>query len=130
MEHSPGTSVETFVTFLTAAQLKRMHETEGAYFLNELTRLDLHVGLSLEAFRWDTALLVPLMCGLLLPSDNIVQLEGMHEKEGACNLACADAPGPACQAVFQLMGKPASNLLGSVDFRDITMHSDFWPPAL
>ena len=53
LEHSPGTTVETFVTFLTAAQLKRMHETEGAYFLNELTRLDLHVGLSLEAFRWD-----------------------------------------------------------------------------
>ena len=51
LEHSPGTVVETFVTFLTAAQLKRMHETEGAYFLNELTQLDLHVGLSLEAFR-------------------------------------------------------------------------------
>ena len=41
------------MTFLTAAQLKRMHETEGAYFLNELTKLDLHVGLSLEAFRCD-----------------------------------------------------------------------------
>lgn len=39
------------MTFLTAAQLKRMHQTEGAYFLNELTQLDLHVGLSLEAFR-------------------------------------------------------------------------------
>lgn len=51
LEHSPGTTVETFVTFLTAEQLKRMHETEGAYFLNELTNLDLHVGLSLEAFR-------------------------------------------------------------------------------
>ena len=51
LEHSPGTTVETFVTFLTAAQLTRMHETEGAYFLNELTKLDLHVGLSLEAFR-------------------------------------------------------------------------------
>ena len=55
LEHSPGTTVETFVTFLTAAQLKRMHETEGAYFLNELTHLDLHVGLSLEAFRWDAS---------------------------------------------------------------------------
>ena len=51
LEHSPGTTVETFVTFLTAAQLKRMHETEGAYFLNEHTHLDLHVGLSLEAYR-------------------------------------------------------------------------------
>ena len=51
LEHSPGTTVETFVTFLTTAQLKRMHETEGAYYLNELTNLDLHVGLSLEAFR-------------------------------------------------------------------------------
>lgn len=51
LEHSPGTTVETFVTFLTAAQLQRMHETEGAYVLVELSNLDLAVGLSLEAFR-------------------------------------------------------------------------------
>ena len=51
LEHSPGTTVETFVTFLTAAQLQRMHETEGAYVLVELRNLHLAVGLSLEAFR-------------------------------------------------------------------------------
>ena len=51
LEHSPGTTVETFVTFLTAAQLQRMHETEGAYVIVELSNLDLAVGLSLEAFR-------------------------------------------------------------------------------
>ena len=44
--------VEVFVTFLTARQLQRMHETEGAYFLNRLHGLSLHLGLSLEAVRW------------------------------------------------------------------------------
>ena len=43
--------MELFVTFLTEAQLQRMHETEGAYFLNRLRRLSLHLGLSLEAYR-------------------------------------------------------------------------------
>ena len=52
LEYSPGTVVEIFVTFLTAPQLKRMHETEGAYFLTELRQVQLHLGLSLEAFRW------------------------------------------------------------------------------
>ncbi|KAK9917227.1 hypothetical protein WJX75_002070 [Coccomyxa subellipsoidea] len=51
LEYSPGTAVEIFVTFLTAPQLKRMHETEGAYFLTELRQVQLHLGLSLEAFR-------------------------------------------------------------------------------
>ena len=67
LEHSPGTTVETFVTFLTTIQLKRMHETEGAYYLNELTNLDLHVGLSLEAFRWDPFFLpLSFKSGMLL----------------------------------------------------------------
>ncbi|BDA46287.1 hypothetical protein COCOBI_08-3790 [Coccomyxa sp. Obi] len=51
LEYSPGTAVEIFVTFLTAPQLQRMHETEGAYFLTELRQVQLHLGLSLEAFR-------------------------------------------------------------------------------
>ncbi len=51
LEYSPGTAVEIFVTFLTAPQLQRMHETEGAYFLTELRQVQLHLGLSLEAYR-------------------------------------------------------------------------------
>ena len=52
LERSEATAVEVFVTFLTARQLQRMHETEGAYYLNRLHGLTLHLGLSLEGFRW------------------------------------------------------------------------------
>ncbi len=48
--------MELFVTFLTEPQLQRMHETEGAYFLNRLRGLSLHLGLSLEAIRCATSL--------------------------------------------------------------------------
>ena len=51
LEHSPGTAVEIFVTYLTSTQLQRMHETEGAYFLVELRGLQLYLGTSLEAHR-------------------------------------------------------------------------------
>ena len=57
------------MTFLTAAQLKRMHETEGAYFLNELTQLDLHVGSSLEAFR---CAVLPLSPNMRSPTRKLV----------------------------------------------------------
>eukprot|EP01023_Acetabularia_acetabulum_P043345 TRINITY_DN4326_c1_g1_i2.p2 TRINITY_DN4326_c1_g1~~TRINITY_DN4326_c1_g1_i2.p2 ORF type:complete len:201 (-),score=26.51 TRINITY_DN4326_c1_g1_i2:70-672(-) len=47
LEHSPGTLVEVFVTFLTPKLLQRMHETEGAYFLMEIDEVDLQLGTSI-----------------------------------------------------------------------------------
>ena len=54
--------MEVFVTFLTAPQLQRMHETEGAYLLNRLHGLTLHLGLSLEGFRWGTGAWLGFIC--------------------------------------------------------------------
>lgn len=45
---SPGTHVELFVTHLTPAQAKRMHETEGAYNLQRLTNVALREGAGIE----------------------------------------------------------------------------------
>ena len=51
LEHSPGTNVALFVTYLTPPLLERMHATEGAYNLCELHEVQLHLGLGLEEFR-------------------------------------------------------------------------------
>ena len=51
LEHSPGTNVALFVTYLTPPLLERMHETEGAYNLCELHEVQLHLGLGLKDFR-------------------------------------------------------------------------------
>ena len=50
LEHSPGTNVALFVTYLTPPLLERMHATEGAYNLCELHEVQLHLGLGLEDF--------------------------------------------------------------------------------
>src|SRR5262249_30238750 len=38
-QQSPGTAVTVFVQWLTPAQLERMHETEGGYDYDRLTRI-------------------------------------------------------------------------------------------
>eukprot|EP01025_Chloroclados_australasicus_P039045 TRINITY_DN4032_c0_g1_i1.p2 TRINITY_DN4032_c0_g1~~TRINITY_DN4032_c0_g1_i1.p2 ORF type:complete len:367 (-),score=19.22 TRINITY_DN4032_c0_g1_i1:243-1343(-) len=48
LEHSPGTLVEVFVTYLTPKLLQRMHETEGAYNLMEIDDVDLQLGTSID----------------------------------------------------------------------------------
>jgi hypothetical protein len=48
LEHSPGTDVALFVTYLTPALQQRMHETEGAYNLVRLEGIMLLEGLSLQ----------------------------------------------------------------------------------
>jgi hypothetical protein len=40
-QHSPGTDVTVFVTWLTGPQLERMHETEGNYTYDRLSRIRL-----------------------------------------------------------------------------------------
>jgi hypothetical protein len=45
---SPGTHVELFVTHLTPAQARRMHETEGAYNLQRLSNVALREGAGIE----------------------------------------------------------------------------------
>ena len=51
LEHSPGTVVSLFVTFLSSALLERMHQTEGAYDLCELDNIELRMGVSPEDWR-------------------------------------------------------------------------------
>ena len=51
LEHSPGTQVAVYVTFLTPDLLERMDATEGAYDLCELFNIHLHLGLSLQDFE-------------------------------------------------------------------------------
>lgn len=48
LEHSPGTSVSVFITYLTPALQQRMHETEGAYNLVRLDEVQLLEGLGLQ----------------------------------------------------------------------------------
>lgn len=48
LEHSPGTSVSVFITYLTPVLQQRMHETEGAYHLCRLDEVQLLEGLSLQ----------------------------------------------------------------------------------
>eukprot|EP00878_Enallax_costatus_P035078 GHUV01039049.1.p1 GENE.GHUV01039049.1~~GHUV01039049.1.p1 ORF type:complete len:465 (+),score=115.48 GHUV01039049.1:190-1584(+) len=48
LEHSPGTSVAVFITYLTPLLQQRMHETEGAYNLCKLTDVQLLEGVSLQ----------------------------------------------------------------------------------
>eukprot|EP00803_Ostreobium_quekettii_P006300 evm.model.scf_1577.4 EVM.evm.TU.scf_1577.4 scf_1577:20380-24830(-) len=50
LEHSPGTAVCLFVTFLTDQLLRRMHETEGAYDVCQLRNVHLHLGASPESW--------------------------------------------------------------------------------
>jgi hypothetical protein len=71
LEHSSGTAAEIFVTYLTAQQLQRMHETEGAYFLNELQGLELHLGLSLEAHGCAPNQASPGRCISLAPMQGV-----------------------------------------------------------
>lgn len=52
LEHSPGTDVAVFATYLTPALQQRMHETEGAYSLVALRGVSLREGLSLQQHRW------------------------------------------------------------------------------
>ncbi len=50
LRHSPGTRVTLFVTWLTPAQEKRMHETEiapGNYHFGELENIELHLDMGL-----------------------------------------------------------------------------------
>ena len=51
LEVSPGTAVELFVTFLAPDLLEHMHSTEGSYDLVRLSKIRLHLGSSLSAFR-------------------------------------------------------------------------------
>ena len=48
LEHSSGTSVAVFITYLTPLLQQRMHETEGAYNLCKLTDVQLLEGVSLQ----------------------------------------------------------------------------------
>jgi hypothetical protein len=48
LEHSPGTEVAVFITYLTPTLQQRMHETEGAYNLCKLQGVQLLEGLSLK----------------------------------------------------------------------------------
>lgn len=50
LEHSPGTAVRIWVTYLQPKALQRMHETEGTYNLLRLSKVRLHLGASLEDF--------------------------------------------------------------------------------
>lgn len=45
-----------FVTYLQPNLLQRMHETEGAYNLCELTEVQLQIGLGLQDYRCCPAL--------------------------------------------------------------------------
>lgn len=49
LEHSPGTAVSVFITYLTPPLQQRMHETEGAYNLCRMDGVQLLEGLSLQA---------------------------------------------------------------------------------
>lgn len=49
LEHSPGTAVSVFITYLTPPLQQRMHETEGAYNLCRMDGVQLQEGLSLQA---------------------------------------------------------------------------------
>ncbi|DBB14910.1 TPA: hypothetical protein ACH3X3_004508 [Trebouxia sp. C0006] len=51
LEYSPGSAVAIFVTYLQPNLLQRMHETEGAYNLCELTEVQLQIGLGLQDYR-------------------------------------------------------------------------------
>lgn len=53
LEHSPGTAVALFVTYLQPHLLERMDQTEGAYNLCQLTEVQLQIGVGLEDFRWE-----------------------------------------------------------------------------
>jgi hypothetical protein len=48
LEHSPGTCVSVFITYLTPPLQQRMHETEGAYNLCRIDEVQLLEGLSLQ----------------------------------------------------------------------------------
>jgi hypothetical protein len=56
LEYSPGSAVAIFVTYLQPHLLQRMHETEGAYNLCELTEVQLQIGLGLKDYRCCPAL--------------------------------------------------------------------------
>ncbi|KAF6265604.1 hypothetical protein COO60DRAFT_1623787 [Scenedesmus sp. NREL 46B-D3] len=49
LEHSPGTAVSVFMTYLTPPLQQRMHETEGAYNLCRMEGVQLREGLALPA---------------------------------------------------------------------------------
>ena len=51
LEHSPGTAVALFVTYLQPHLLERMNQTEGAYDLLQLSEVQLQIGLGLEDYR-------------------------------------------------------------------------------
>eukprot|EP00798_Chlamydomonas_sp_ICE-L_P008293 gene8293-1564_t len=48
LEHSPGTKVEVFITYLNRELEERMHRTEGGYNLCQINSLKLHAGASLH----------------------------------------------------------------------------------
>ncbi|KAK9814536.1 hypothetical protein WJX72_007546 [[Myrmecia] bisecta] len=51
LEHSPGTAIAVFVTYLPPLLLQRMHDTEGAYNLCQLNNIHLQLGQSLEGYK-------------------------------------------------------------------------------
>ena len=52
LEYSPGSAVAIFVTYLQHKLLQRMHETEGAYNLCQLTEVQLQIGLGLQDYKY------------------------------------------------------------------------------
>lgn len=51
LEYSPGSAVAIYVTYLQPNLLLRMHKTEGAYNLCQLTEVQLQIGLGLQDYR-------------------------------------------------------------------------------
>lgn len=51
LEHSPGTCVGIFLTYLTQPLVARMNETEGGYNVLRLDGVGLHVAEALDTFR-------------------------------------------------------------------------------
>ncbi|KAK9808507.1 hypothetical protein WJX73_002957 [Symbiochloris irregularis] len=51
LQHSPGTSVEVALTYLTPPLLERMHATEGAYTVVRLTDIHLALGVTPQSLQ-------------------------------------------------------------------------------